>query len=203
VAYTPGKSIAVTNTSRGPLSWSTASKIPSWLNIAHTEASLAAGESTQIPVSVDTAWLQPGSYDAHITITATDSTGTPVLESSQEVLVQLKVEPLCSLQVKPSSLTFYDTMSNSQIKQEITIKRTGYCTQPVIWTASVAQKQIILSSSNGHDNGRGSIVAVSINKTGKGGVYMGKIIITARGRDGTAVLDSPQVVEVRIMRDQR
>ncbi len=79
--------LTITNNGAGPFDWS----IPpsdSWLSISDTSGTLAPGEEVVINVTCDSSQLSPGTYNATLTINASNS-GTPV--ASQTVNVTLTV----------------------------------------------------------------------------------------------------------------
>jgi hypothetical protein len=81
------QALTITNNGAGPFDWS----IPpsdSWLSTSNTSGTLAPGAEVVINVTCDSSHLSPGTYNATITINASNS-GTPV--ASQTVNVTLTV----------------------------------------------------------------------------------------------------------------
>lgn len=195
-----GQAVNIVNTGGSPLYWQV-SVDSSWLSVTPDNGTVAAGQSEQMTVKVNIAGLTPGSYNAQITVSATDSSGARIQGSPQTLSVTLTIAQPCNLPVSPSSLSF--TASTVQLSsppgKDITLKEVGNCARPVSWKASADQRWIILSAISGTDNGSGSTITVqaktSILNTGN---YQGQITLSAVESGGATVQSSPQTVSVTV-----
>lgn len=199
----PGQSVTISNTGGGQLYWQAgvSQSASSWLSVVPAGGTTAASQIIQ--VNANSAGLAPGTYNAQITVTATDRAGMQVQGSPQTVAVALTVQQPCSLQVTPSNLTFVATvLQPNPSPQSITLKETGNCLRPVSWTASVdpnSQNWLILSAPSGTDSGNGSTIVVDVSTRGKlVGKYTGQITLSAADRSGVVAQGSPQIVTVTL-----
>jgi YbbR domain-containing protein len=193
--------VKIANTGGSSLNWQ-ASVGSSWLGVTPDNGTVAAGQSEQMTVKVNIAGLTPGSYNAQITVSATDSSGTRIQGSPQTLSVTLTIAQPCSLQVSPSSLSFTAStvqLTSSGNGEDITLKEVGNCARPVSWTASADQSWIILSATSGTDNGSGSTITVQAQAGILNvGNYQGQITLSAVESGGAAVQSSPQTVSVTV-----
>jgi hypothetical protein len=153
-----------------------------------------------VMVAVNGAGLSPGTYNAQITVTATNSSGNQVQGSPQRALVILTVLSGCSLQVSPASLSFVASppLPNPP-GQDLVLNVVGTCPRTFTWTASVnvgSQKWLVLSATAGS---AGSTIVVSVKaRTLLPGLYNGQITISAIGKGGGAIQNSPVTIPVTL-----
>jgi hypothetical protein len=160
-----------------------------WLNLNPMGGTSAAAGSTQVMVAVNGGGLSPGTYNAQITVTATNSSGNQVQGSPQTAVVILTVLSRCSMQVTPASLSFVarPPLPNPP-GQDLVVNAVGACLQTFTWTASVdggSQKWLVLSATAGS---AGSTIVVSVRaRTLLPGHYNGQITISAIDTGGGAI----------------
>jgi Viral BACON domain len=201
----PGQALTMSNAGASTLFWQAnidAAAAP-WLSLNPMGGTIAAARSTQVMVAVNGAGLSPGNYNAQITVTATDSSGNQVQGSPQTALVTLTVLSGCSLQVTPASLSFVARPPHPNPPgQDLVLNVVGTCPQTFTWTASVnvgSQKWLVLSAKAGSAGAAGSTIVVSVKaKTLLPGPYNGQITISAIGKGGGAIQNSPVTIPVTL-----
>ncbi len=174
-----------------------------WLSLNPIGGTIAAARSTQVMVAVNGAGLSPGTYNAKITVTATNSSGNRVQGSPQTALVILTILSGCSLQVTPASLSFVaNPLLPNPPGQNLVLNAVGTCPRTFTWTASVnvgSQKWLVLSATAGSAGAAGSTIVVSVKaRTLLPGVYNGQITISAVGKGGGAIQNSPVTIPVTL-----
>jgi hypothetical protein len=190
-----GQTITIVNSGGSILSWMV-SDDSSWLNIAPANGSIAAGQTGQVRVNVDTAGLTPGTYNASVTVSAIDSSGSQVQGSPQVVSVTLTILQPCTLQVTPGSLSYsVSTLQPDSAGQNITLSETGNCAFPISWKASTDQSWIILSVNSG-TNGGSSTITVHVKANSLQGHFSGQITLTAVDNNGSSLAGGSQTVLV-------
>ncbi len=85
-----GQVVNIVNTGGSSLNWQ-ASVGSSWLGVTPDKGAVVAGQSEQMTVKVNIAGLTPGSYNAQITVSATDSSGMRIQGSPQTLSVTVSV----------------------------------------------------------------------------------------------------------------
>jgi len=201
----PGQVLTVSNAGAGNLFWQAnidAAAAP-WLSLNPMGGTIAAARSTQVIVAVNGAGLSPGTYNAQITVTATNSSGNRVQGSPQTAVVILTVLSGCSLQVTPASLSF---VANPPLPnppgQNLVLNVGGTCPRTFTWIASVnvgSQKWLVLSATAGSAGAAGSTIVVSVKAgTLLPGLYNGQITISAIGKGGGAIQNSPITIPVTL-----
>ncbi|HKF35256.1 MAG TPA: hypothetical protein VKB35_00020, partial [Ktedonobacteraceae bacterium] len=201
----PSQMLTVRNAGAGTIFWqaSISAAAASWLSLNPMGGTIAAARSAQVTVAVNSAGLSPGNYTAQIAVTATGSSGNQVQGSPQKALVTLTILSGCSLQVSPVSLSFVarPPLSNPP-GQDLVLNVVGTCSRTFTWTASVnagSQKWLVLSAPAGSAGAAGSTIVVSVKvKTLLPGLYNGQITITAIGRGGGAIQNSPTIIPVTL-----
>jgi hypothetical protein len=199
-------SIAATGSCDWPLSVHTSvSSAASWLNLALSSDSItASGQSVTVQIAPALAGLEPGTYTAQVSVTATNSSDEQAQGSPQTFSVALIVSHPCVLQVSstPSPLPF--TVAQAQAAppaQNVSFSETGDCARPISWKATgdaSSSSWLVLSSTSGTDNGS-STVSVSVNPTGlEPGTYSGQITLSANDSDGNVLHSSPQTITVTL-----
>jgi hypothetical protein len=201
----PGQALTVSNAGAGNLFWQAnidAAAAP-WLSLNPMGGTIAAARSTRVMVAVNGAGLSPGTYNAQITVTATNSSGNQVQGSPQTALVMLTVLSGCSLQVTPASLSFVARPPQPNPPgQDLVLNVVGTCPRTFTWTASVnvgSQQWLVLSAKAGSAGAAGSTIVVNVKaKTLLPGLYNGQITITATGKGGGAIQNSPVTIPVTL-----
>src|SRR5258708_11785045 len=198
----PGQVLTVSNAGASTLFWEANidGAAAAWLSLNPMGGTIAAARSTQVIVAVNGAGLSPGTYNAQITVTATNSSGNRVQGSPQRALVILTVLSGCSLQVTPASLSF---VANPPLPnppgQNLVLNVVGTCPRTFTWTASVnagSQKWLLLSATAGS---AGGTIVVSVKaRTLLPGLYNGQITISAVGKGGGAIQNSPVTIPVTL-----
>jgi hypothetical protein len=180
-----------------PLHWSTSVTTTSpWLTLNPASGTLnTATQQGSITVGVNTNGLQPGTYVAQVTLSASDSTGMPALNSPLNFTVTLTVQQPCTLQQLPSTLSFNAAVST----QTLNISSTGSCRGGVAWTATTdpgSNTWLSLSATSGTDNGSGSSIGVTATAGNlPPGNYTGQITVSA-SNNGVVLAKSPQTTTV-------
>ena len=187
----PGQVLTMSNARASTLFWQASidAAAAHWLNLNPIGGTIAAAGSTQVMVAVNGGGLSPGTYNAQITVTATNSSGNQVQGSPKTVVVILTVLSRCSLQVTPASLSFVARPPQPNPPgQDLVVNAVGACLQTFTWTASVdggSQKWLVLSATAGS---AGSTIVVSVRaRTLLPGVYNGQITISAISKGGGAI----------------
>jgi hypothetical protein len=199
----PGQIVTIVNTGVSTLNWATTPSAPSWLVLSSAKGSVAAGQSGQIKVNIVSASLNPGTYNAQMTIAATYGSDMNAQGSPQTVSISLTIFQPCSLQVSPTSMAYTGTtLQLSADTQTISLKVVGDCAQPVTWVANVdsaSQKWLNLSSTTGSDSGSGSSIIVSVDAKGMlPGSYQGHISFSVTAGGGTTVKSNTQLITVTL-----
>ncbi|GAC1657442.1 MAG: hypothetical protein NVS4B7_02940 [Ktedonobacteraceae bacterium] len=202
--YTQGQSnpasqsVNIANTGGSAFSWQATLPSVSWLHVTPISGSVPVTQSSQIVVSVQATQLVPGNYSAQISVSATDSSGVQLQSSPQLVSVKLTIFAPCSLQMTPSSLFYSASLLNpNPPAQPLSIKETGNCARPVLWTATVDQSWLSLSSTSGSNNS-----SITVYASAQGIVLVGKytahIRLSAMDSSRASIQNSPQIVSVTL-----
>ncbi len=167
---------------------------------AQMNGTIDVGQKGQMAVGVNTTGLEPGTYSTHVTVKATDSSGTQAQGSPQILTVTLTVYQPCSLQVAPGNLLFTATLLQpNPAGQNIAVKETGNCAYPVSWTASVdANSRSWLSVSSISGTGNSTIVVYASSRGMLIGQHSGQITFSATDNRGVVLQNSPQAVLVTL-----
>lgn len=195
----------ISNTGGSVLNWQVSfdSGTAFWLNLTPMSGSIAASQSTQLVVHVNTNGLPAGTYSTQVTVTATDGSGAQVSGSPQFVTVTVRVLQPCTLQVAPNNVAFSVVLLNpNPPDQQVMLSESGNCAHPVTWSASVdanSRAWLSVKNSSGQDNGSGSPIEIHVNTQGMiVGRYTGHITIEARDSSGAPLQSSPQTVTVTL-----
>ena len=198
----PGQVLTMSNAGASTLFWQASidAAATHWLNLNPMGGTIAAVRSTQVMVAVNGGGLSPGTYNAQITVTATNSSGNQVQGSPKTAVVILTVLSRCSMQVTPASLSFVAKPPQPNPPgQDLVVNAVGACLQTFTWTASVdggSQKWLVLSATAGS---AGSTIVVSVKaRTLLPGLYNGQITISAIGKGGGAIQNSPVTIPVTL-----
>jgi serine/threonine protein kinase len=205
-----GQVVTITNNGHSPLNWHmTATPFPSfvWLAASPSGSTIAPRQSGQATINVNTAQLTPGNYVGQITLNGMDATGKPAPGSPQTIVVNLMVQPPCTLAPPSSSALTFNAVQGASANpaaQTVMFTGTGSCVWPVNWTASVARvaNWLILiptvGTVMGNDQSGSIVVGASITGL-KAGTYSAKITIAASDATGGAVQGSPESFLVILM----
>ena len=195
----------ISNNGGGVLNWQVSfdSGTAFWLNLTPMSGSIAALQSTQLAVRINTNGLSTGTYSTQVTVSATDGSGAQVSGSPQFVTVTVRVLQPCTLQVAPNNVTFSVVLLNpNPPDQQVMLSDSGNCAHPVTWFASVdanSRAWLSVKNSAGQDNGSGSPIEIHVNTQGMiVGRYTGHITIEAHDNSGAPLQSSPQTVTVTL-----
>lgn len=202
-----GQVVTITNNGGSPLKWHTNILLQgtSWLNVTPTGGIVLPGQTGQVNVNVATEGLTPGTYTGQVTLSATDTRGSPASGSPQAITISLIVEPPCTLaQPSASSLLFNATAGGANpLMQVITLMSSGSCVWPVHWNANVssAAPWLTLTSPNGALNtlAQQASIGVGVNISGlQPGSYSTQVRISAVDSAGMQAQSSPQSFSVTL-----
>ncbi|MBE3566003.1 MAG: BACON domain-containing protein [Thermogemmatispora sp.] len=203
----PAARSVLLSASQHPLLWSVMLNTEStpWLSVTPLNGTLAAGQTTQLSVSVNVASLTPGTYSGQFSISLEPADGVPANPSQlvQVVVVTLTVLAPCVLEVTPSGLSFSSSLLQpNPPPQMLSLRIDGGCPRPVTWVASVDSDSVSwlhLSQASGSESGSGTTIAVYVTpprlllKT-----LRGQITITASDGGQNPLQSSPQVIIVTV-----
>ncbi|HET8846276.1 MAG TPA: carboxypeptidase-like regulatory domain-containing protein, partial [Ktedonobacteraceae bacterium] len=203
-----GQVVTITNNGGSPLQWHTSLKalaVSSWFSASPSGGVVPPGGTGQVTINVSTKNMTPGSYSGTITLEGTDAKGKVASGSPQTVLVNLTIQPPCTLsQPSASSLLFTGIAGGSSpAAQTVTFVDSGSCTWPARWFASAnpAASWLTLSPVSGTLNSisqQGSISA-SVNTVGLApGTYTTSVRFSASDSTGTAAQNSPRYFSVTL-----
>jgi hypothetical protein len=204
-----GQVVTITNNGESALSWHTVvTPLPSfvWLAASPSGGNIAPGQSGQVTINVNTAQLTPGNYVGQIGLTGMDSKGISAPGSPQTILVNLVVQPLCTMSPPSSSALSFSAVQGSTSNpaaQTVMFTGTGSCAWPVTWTTSVAPTAnwLSLTSPKGGINGTGQSGSMRVNADNAGlhaGTYTTHVTIAANDASGAAVQGSSQSFAVTL-----
>ena len=202
-----GQVVTITNNGRSPLSWHVTATpfLPTfvWLGASPAASTIAPGQSGQVTVHVYTAQLTPGNYVGQITLNGTDAHGIAAPGSPQTIVVNLVMQPPCTLSPPSSSALSFSAVqgaSANPVAQTVLFTGTGSCVWPLSWKTSVAPSaswltQNALSGTIGGAGQSGS-VGVAANIAGLlTGTYSTTVTITASDANGVTVQGSTQPLQ--------
>jgi outer membrane protein assembly factor BamB len=168
------KSLSVTNTGTGTLSFTTASDAV-WLS--PTPASGTAPATVQ--VAVDATGLDPGTYTGHVIVTSTGSQGSP---ATVTVTLTVSAPTPPTLAVSPSSLSFSATQGASNpAAKSLSVTNTG--SGSLSFTSASDAAWLSASPASGSAP---ATVQVSVDTSGlAAATYTGHVTITSTGSQGS------------------
>lgn len=176
---TTQRTFDITNSGTGTLTWSISESI-SWLTLNNTSGSTAA-ETDQVTVTVNRSGLDPGSYDATITIISNGG--------NQDVTVTLEVPEGPTLSVTPTSLDFGTTI----IEQTFNISNSGNGT--LTWICPVFIDWLTLDNTFGTTTTETEQITATVDRNWYiPGNYNGIITVTSDGgnQDITVTMEIPE-----------
>jgi hypothetical protein len=186
----PPQPLTLTNVGEGMLHWQAEDDRP-WIVLSATQGSLAAGQSTEMRVFVQSSGLGAGTHRGTITITAPGAEGSPA-----RIPVSLQLDPKDQrpiLVVEPTSLSFRAEVGGSNpAAQTLRIRNEGAGT--LSWRASSNVRWLSLHPSSGTLTTGSTTVRVSVTiRDLSAGTYRGQITVEATGAE-----NSPQTVQVTL-----
>ena len=203
----PGQVVTITNTGGGQLNWHTTvnTLATSWLGAGPTGGSIAAGQTGQVTINIDTANLAPNTYVGQVVIIGSDARGATASGSPQTITINLLVLPPCTLE-KPSlsAVAFSATQgSSSPASQPVSITASGNCGWPLNWQAQAANApawlQLTPASGTLVASGQSTSIMVGANIAGlTANTYTTQITITATDGSNTPVQGSPETILVTL-----
>jgi hypothetical protein len=181
------RSFTVSNLGGGTLDW-TAVDNAGWIALAPSTGTLGSGGSQVVSVSAATAQLQPGQYQAIITVSGVEADDSP-----QTILVSLRVIERPRLGVSTNALAFNVSVGSSPNPQSFVVSNEGGGS--LLWSAVDNVGWLSLSPASGTLGAdQSQLVTVSAN-TGQlqPGQYQATITVSGGGAD-----DSPQTILVSL-----
>lgn len=122
------RTFTVTNSGGGTLSWS-ATDNTGWLSLSPSSGSLGGSQAQTVTASVASANLEPGTYQATITVRDPDAGNSP-----QTLPVTLVVGQRALFDIDPTSLSFTALEGTDAWEKYITLTNVGQRT--LFWTAT-------------------------------------------------------------------
>jgi hypothetical protein len=204
-----GQIVTITNNGKSALSWHTVlTPLPSfvWLTAKPSGGTIAPGQSGQVTINVNTVQLTPGNYVGQITLVGMDSKGNPAPGSPQTVIVNLVMQPPCTLSPPSSSALSFSAVQGATANpgpQTILFTGSGSCVWPLTWKTSAAPSASWLTqtASSGSIGGTGQSgsLGISANITGLvAKTYSTTVTITASDANGVTVQGSTQPFTVTL-----
>ncbi|GHO43686.1 BACON domain-containing protein [Ktedonospora formicarum] len=172
----------------------------SWLSLSANYGTFtASNQSTTLVFNTSIVGLDPGIYTAQVNVQANESTKTAAQGSPRTLTVTLTVQPPCTLQVGPDSLTFSGPQGQPISSRNLSIQESGTCVRPVSWSSSVDSNSSswLSTGGSGSDNGGGSNLSISVSPGSlPPGTYKGTVTVSANGSGGANVDGSPVNIPV-------
>jgi concanavalin A-like lectin/glucanase superfamily protein/BACON domain-containing protein len=169
-----GKTITVSNTGGGTLSWTASDDAP-WLTLAPTSGT----NNGSVTATVSLAGLTADTYTATVTISASGVSGSP-----RTIPVTLTVDPPPppALAVSPTSVAFSATVGGAApAAQNVSVTNTGSGT--LSWTAADDAAWLAVAPASGTAPGT---ITLTPSITGlAAGTYTGTVTVTAAGATGS------------------
>ena len=180
----------------GPVSWVVNPPPANWLTVIPSSGVLQPGQQAQVTATGNPAGLAPGHYSDIVTFTAPgvaselltvnfQIVGTPaVLDTPTPSII---VEPYCGEKVQRTFELHNDAASS-------------ICAPDLEWTL-VSKPSWVLAVPETGSISPGDLQAVSVefvSGTMLPGTYVGELIFSAEGSDGSAVLGSPLVIPLQM-----
>ena len=165
----PGQVVTITNTGGGALMWHTQvnTLLSQWLGASPTGGTIAAHQTGQVTVNINTSGLTPNTYVGQVVLLGTDSSGAMASGSPQTISINLLVLPPCSLQQpSSSSVAFSATLGmGNPSSQMVSIVASGNCAWPLSWQATklVRAPWLQLSPSSGTLAASGQPTSITLN----------------------------------------
>jgi Viral BACON domain len=199
-----GQVVTITNNGRSPLTWRTgvACLLSCWLGSAPSGGTIAAGQTGQVTIKVDTSQLTPGNYVGQVTLNGSDSRGATAPGSPQIITINLVVQPPCIISPPSSSALSFSAVQGgpSPAAQTIAFTGTGSCAWPVTWHISPSASWLKLAPVAGTINGTGQSgsIGVAVSTGLPVGTYATQVTISATDNSGAVAQGSPQTFSVTL-----
>src|SRR6266571_2604743 len=205
-----GQVVTITNNGNSALSWhATATPFPSfiWLATSPSGGTIAPGQAGQVTINVNTAPpLTPGNYVGQITLNGMDAKGIPAPGSPQTIVVNLVMQPPCTMSPPSSSALSFSAVqgaASTPAAQTVLFTGTGSCAWPVTWNTGVAPKASWLTMSPRKGTilgtGQSGSIGVGVNMASlQAGTYTTHVTIAASDASGVAVQGSAQTLAVTL-----
>jgi len=166
--------VEITNDGEGSLRW-TASDNTSWIHLDPTEGDVPG----TLTIRLDPADLDPGVYEAPITVIGT---AVGVADTEVKTIEVTFVVTRPGLNVLPTTIERSTKVGSNESFTE-TLQVTNSGTGQLTWSAADDKSWLSLGTSSGTGNGS---IPVTINSTGlTGGTYHGTITVTSPGAMGS------------------
>ncbi len=199
-----GQVVTITNNGRSPLTWRTnvICLASCWLGSAPSGGTIAAGQTGQVTIKVDTSRLTPGNYVGQVTLNGFDSKGVLAPGSPQIITINVVVQPACTISPPSSSSLSFSAVQGgpSPASQTIAFTGTGSCVWPVTWHIGPSAPWLKLAPVAGTINGTGQ--SGSIGVTTSTGLPVGtnatQVTISATDNSGAVAQGSPQTFLVTL-----
>lgn len=141
------QTVTISNPGVLALQWSAKTSV-SWLSLSPNNGGVDSGSSQQIAVNVDTSKLLPGTYRGVITVSGQGN--NPVQDSPQNVVVNVTIQPQCTLQATPANLTFVSVEQQAPpAAQTVNIGTSQSCTAAMPWSVSSSANWLNVSNTSG------------------------------------------------------
>lgn len=172
------QTFAISNSGGGMLDW-TASDNASWLDLSPTSGSLTGSESSTVTASVNIAGLSAGTYNANITISASEAINSPF--SIPVTLTVLGPK----LSYSPQTLSFSGTTTLNPPTQTLTLTNSGGGT--LAWSITPGHTWLTASPASGSlTAGQSAPVTINITTVGLAPMtHLSTLTIIADGADGS------------------
>src|SRR6266576_3113041 len=110
-----GQVVTITNNGHSPLGWHSTPQplASSWLGASPSGGIIALGQSGQVTINVNTAQLTPGNYVGQIILNGMDSKGNLAPGSPQNIVVNLVMQPPCTLSPPSSSALSFSAIQGA------------------------------------------------------------------------------------------
>lgn len=186
------KVLSVKNDGGQTLNWTATVVGASWLGLSTSEGSLASGQAQNVMVSVNAASLNPGTYEASITISAPNALNTP-----QTVPLTLTVNPDPRIGLSATVLNITMLRGANPAERQVEVSNAGGGV--LEWQATDNAVWMGLSPTSGSLGTIGGVglaqtMTVSINATDlQDGLYQGTITVVDPDAD-----NSPQTIAVNL-----
>lgn len=184
--------LTISNPGNQMLFWSLTSNTPynfpgqgptpnaNWLELDQISGVVLAGSSVRIGVHASSTNLLPGLYINTLIFSSTP--GHTTLDTPQNVVISLTVQPHCGIALNAGSMSFTAVGGQGNPgNQALGVTTTSSCNSILQWQASTSANWVVLQPASGQlRNGSGTNVAVGVNTAGlKAGNYSAVIIFVA------------------------
>ncbi|QBD79488.1 hypothetical protein EPA93_27315 [Ktedonosporobacter rubrisoli] len=209
-ANIPGQAVTITNTGSGSLQWkaANASQNSNWLSFSPASGTIAAGQTNQMTIHVNTSSLSPGNYSGQITLSGSGDNNVKAGGSPQTVTVNLVVSSPCALTLPSSNALSYTVAQNAKsaaplAQRSVSLTASGNCNWPLNWQAQTVGKVswLTLSTSSGKftASGQSATITPQVDPSGLApGTYTAQVAITAKDGSGASMQSNPPTFSVSL-----